>query len=409
MFRFVLAILLLVFSRICLPAALAFQASSEDSSSPAGEDPAAKAFDDKQFLRAYVLVPDRYPELTGVDGPSVSITSAWRTRTGTPGTEHLHGISTVLDITVPRATDVFALRFNAMTLNAGRAEPDTEIGGSGARTLLPTTFVNAVEPMFLWRRENSFMPHLEIGATPANGSVAPTLQGKLGGQVGTDFKLSGDLYRTSVTDSILSLTGIVDPVGGKPFGRVVESGVTLTAAKSFRENWDVDVTGSWGVRTGRRVQSNRHTAAEATIAYELHPPGFDAFSVGAVYAFDHYARDLSGFLLGEGGYYSPLAIHHIGIEFEFWTKEQHRWILHASASPGWQRERTEDETLPPGLGVGGSMEAVYRLVGHWSLGAVFNVEKSLEFRDFYAGLGLRYDVKPRKAMLTTDVPAPPFR
>ena len=397
---------------VCAPAAQEETTTVSGNAASAARDTdkaATSAFNAKQFLRAVELAPEKYPELAGLGSPDITVTSAWRTRSGTDGTSRLNGESTVTTATVARGADSFALRVDTLTLDAGTLGSSTVIGSAGPRAFLPATSVTAYEPTLSWREENAWMPHVEIGTTPANGAVAPTLQGRAGGQFGEDLRMGGEIYRVPVTDSILSMTGMTDQVDGKRFGRVVESGGTLTASKPFGTGWSIDAAASLGIRTGQSVESNRHFASEADITYDLRPKAFDSFTVSGVYGYEQYERNLGGFVLGDGGYYSPQGVRRAGVRIEFWTKEARDLIVHFTATPAWQSQQIIGEADRSGAGVDGELEAVYRLAGHWSLGAVLHTERTVQYLDLSAGLALRYGFTPRKAMLSRDTPALPFR
>jgi len=81
-------------------------------------------------------------------------------------------------------------------------------------------------------------PFLAIGSTPFKGIVGPTVAGRLGAALQLDeAKLTTEVYRKSIAESILSYTGIVDPTTGVGFGRVGETGSKLGIEYPVGERW----------------------------------------------------------------------------------------------------------------------------------------------------------------------------
>jgi len=223
-------------------------------------------------------------------------------------------------------------------------------------------------------------------------------------------------------ESILSYTGIIDPTTGRGFGRVVETDGKGSASYSITERWDAAAMASLGVRTGKDVADNVHTAAELSLSYDLKLPKFDSFTVGPEYSFERFDHNQSGFTLGNGGYYSPQSLHRIGIGVNFLSLEARDLVVRGSVSPGWQHSREGGVPVFPASERRGrtattrkdspdfdsEVDAVYRLTDHWSLGGLAHVERSPQFNEWFTGISLRFSFGARSSLMSTDIPAFPL-
>ena len=281
--------------------------SKRSKSNQSAEDAAKEAFDGKQFLTSWRLNPAGYPLLSGIDAPSARAGIAWFGKSGEPGTSRLSEVSTVPSGFVTHGEDVFRLSLALLSLYSGKPNPGTEIGGPGPPVTAPTTRLGTgIAPEVAWAREGKTSPFIEIGSTPINGVVVPTFAGRFGAALHLgQTKVTPEVYRKSIAESILSYTGIVDPSTGSGFDRVVETGGKVEIERPLTTRWSLDASTSAGVERGVRVADNAHFSVELTPSYDLHLPHFDSFTIGPSYEFDRFNRNLSEFTLGQGGYFSP--------------------------------------------------------------------------------------------------------
>jgi len=393
------------------------------------EDPhqrTEEAYRNKRFLTAFHLAPDRYASLKGIDTPTVTVGMVWRSKSGTKGTSRLEQWSTITSASASRGEDVFRLGVHVLSLQSGTPKADEAIGSSEGRLFRPTTRLDAgVEPTVGWYREGTVSPFVELGTTPLNGILSPTVRGRAGTTVrfGDGIELSADTSRESVMESILSYTGIIDPTTGRGFGRVVETRGKGSALYSITERWDASAMASLGVRTGKDVADNAHATAELSLSYDLKLPTFDSFTVGPEYSFERFDHDQSGFTLGNGGYYSPQSLHRIGVGVNFLSLEARDLVVRGSVSPGWQHSREEGVPVFPlsersrrtatarkdSPDFDSEIDAVYRLTDHWSLGGLAHVEQSPQFNELFTGISLRFSFGARTSLTSTDIPAFPIQ
>jgi len=400
---------------------------AEGNDDDEGRDPAkraAEAYKNKRFLEALHLAPDQYASLKSIDTPSITVATAWRSKSGTKGTSRLEQWSTVTSASASRGEDVFRLGVQVLSLTSGTPKGDEAIGSSEERRFRPTTRLDAgVEPSIGWTREGTLSPFVEVGTTPLNGILSPTVRGRAGTRVrfADGIELSTEASREPVTESILSYTGIIDPATGRGFGRVVETAGQASASYSITKRWDAAAMASGGIRTGTDVADNVHASADLSLSYDLKLPKCDSLTIGPEYSFEHFDRNESGFTLGNGGYYSPQTFHRIGVGLNFLSLEAQDLVVRGSLSPGWQHSREAGAPVFPSsersertattrtdsADFDSEIEAVYRLTDHWALGGRAHVERSPQFNELFAGISLRFSFGPRGSLVSTDIPVFP--
>ena len=359
----------------------------------------------KAFLAALRIDPQFDPALANFDTPTFGTSSTLRSRSGSVGTSRLE--TTAMDIygTVTSGDDVWAARVHLIRLNSG----PPEAGQITSRLPL------GAEPRLAWERRGDMTPFADIGTTPIGGVVAPTPQGDAGMTVsmaGAD--VTGSIYRQSVTESVLSYTGVTDPHTGRSFGRVTETGVRLDAYKQIAPRWGLWLDSAAGMRTGVDVQSNTHLQAAVTLPYDMRIAGMDYLTLGPTYQFSRFDHDLSGFVPGQGGYYSPGASHVTGLALRFQTAESRDLIVLGSAVAGWQFAHSSGAATQsggPGQGSAqngfsatGQLTATYRLAGNWALGGLLRTQISPQYHDLYAGVALTFSFGARAALFSADLP-----
>ena len=200
-----------------------------------------------------------------------------------------------------------------------------------------------------------------------------------------------------------SYTGGRDPATGRAFGRVVESAAKLKLDYTFAPRWSVAVTETAGVRTGERVRDTFHELLEAQVTYDLHVPGFSTFSLGPQAEYESFNRDQEAVRLGSGGYYSPRSDFRIGPGLEFVTREARRWVVSGTVEPALQREHEYGAPVTYEAAVSSDVAASYQVARHVALGGLLHAASSREYGEFYVGVGLKFSLSPRSALVSTDL------
>lgn len=366
---------------------------------------AMDAYARKDFLTAFQTDPAAYPALENIGATIFGVSTTGRTKSGSAGTSQLRAASHDLYGSVSNGGSVSSVRIHLISLDAG-ASP-----GGRLTTRLPV----GAEPSASWRMAGAVSPFVEVGTTPIGGALAPTVQGRAGVGITQDgLSLRTSVYRESVTESVLSYTGVTDRVTGHRYGRVTETGARLETFVSLADRWGLYAAGSVGVRSGLDVQSNIHLQATAALSYDLKVPGIDSLTVGPSYRYARFDHDLSGFSPGQGGYYSPASSRAIGASLRILTAEARDFAILGSAFAGYQFARssgTADALGGRGAGsrqdgftAAGQVAASYQISERWVFGGMVRTQISPQYRDAYFGLALTYSFGARPALFSADLP-----
>jgi len=159
--------------------------------------------------------------------------------------------------------------------------------------------------------------------------------------------------------------------------------------------------------------------------------------IGATAMTWHYDRNLSGYTLGQGGYYSPQRYLSFGVPVSYaWRNPD--WSVYLEGSLGYSWARSDDERTFPlssvnddivnyyggaqgnidgtregdnnqGLGYLAQALVERRLDDHWVLGGGFTLQRSEDYSPNRALLYLRYSFDPWQGNLPLPVnPLKPY-
>ena len=297
-----------------------------------------QALQRKKFQLAATFDDDKTSALRNIAAPELEAGAFYREKTGTPGQDSLR----VTGLTVRDAYgwngDRITLGMTDMRWRIGTPAPATPVGTQGIRRFAPTAGDVLYLPSLSWQHdtvEDRFT--LTAGATPIGGAVKSVLPA---GQA--QWQHSGAAFITTLTvraapvaESLLSFAGLVDPVTGKTWGRVVDLGgqaaVTYLASETVALSGSVEAA----ALKGKDVAGNSRFGASLSLSYQFKPEGFDYVRIGPSYAYQHYAKNQFFFTYGNGGYYSPDQLHTLGGFLDVQSAEAKRWQIGARVSGGW--------------------------------------------------------------------------
>ncbi|MET0660476.1 MAG: cellulose synthase subunit BcsC-related outer membrane protein, partial [Steroidobacteraceae bacterium] len=237
------------------------------------------------------------------------------------------------------------LRADAVTLDAGRLSVDYDDAA-----LLGT--IQAAGPSAERRYDNDRQSGLslgvgyatdrvtmDVGTTPL-GFLLPQIVGGVEWtpEVG-DLDLALGLSRRAVTSSVLSYAGMRDPITGKRWGGVVDSGA-YGQVGLYRERYSVSGSARMSELTGDDVKSNRFAGGRLAADYKVVSWPDDRAYVGVALNYWNYAHDLSNYTLGSGGYYSPQSYWSVALPLE-WQGHKNDWSYRLRASISHSASRTD--------------------------------------------------------------------
>ncbi|MDF3934422.1 cellulose synthase complex outer membrane protein BcsC [Pseudomonas citronellolis] len=278
----------------------------------------------------------------------------------------------------------------------------------------------------------------DIGTSPLGFEEQNILGGVTysGKTWGTGWSLSAS--RRPLNNSLLSYAGAKDPRTGVSWGGVTATGATLGLS---RDQGGVD--GTWAslgyhLLRGDNVKDNSRFRAMGGYYYRLIQRVDEELRVGTTAMYWTYERNLGGYTLGQGGYYSPQRYYSFGVPVSYaWRNPDWSIYLEGSLGYSWAHSDAErafpvnsvnDDILaqyPPlvssnigelrggddnkGVGYLAQALAERRLDDHWVLGGGFTAQRSKDYAPNRVLLYLRYSFDPWQGNLPLPVnPLKPY-
>ncbi|PLC48376.1 cellulose biosynthesis protein BcsC [Pollutimonas subterranea] len=377
--------------------------------------------------------------------PTLSIASdVWGRRDGTPGLSRLSANTTIAQLDLPMRNGKAFLRADHVRMNAGSFETNPA-GENDA--LFGTCLFSAVDAQAVdqtlpgcgggleqkasgtsfaagWQGERLAF---DLGRTPQGFAVTNWTGG---------VSYKGDLHslgwtatasRRPMSNSLLSFAGTQDPRTGVTWGGVMATGISLGLSWDKGEENGVWADISHHKLTGRNVADNQRTRVMAGYYRRLINQPRESLTVGVNLMHWRYQRDLGGYTLGQGGYYSPQRYSSVSLPIGYARRlENWSFLLEGSVSASVSQSKAAARYPVPGLingplsqleklgvtgpsfaaanGVGASSNsgkgyalravAERRLDSHWVLGGGIDLQHGEDYAPSRFILYLRYTFKP---------------
>lgn len=214
-----------------------------------------------------------------------------------------------------------------------------------------------------------------------------------------------------MTNSLLSFAGAVDPNTGIVWGGVVATGLTLSLSYDRGEanGFWANIIGS--ELTGKNVESNKRILLMDGYYYKIINEDNRRFVIGLTNMVWHYEKNLYGFNLGQGGYYSPDFYLSFTLPINY-RRRTSNWSYELGGTITWSRAHTKDilsyplpnlipnfdntqnstQTGGPSVGYGYSILALIerRLGSHFTIGGLVDIQRSTDYTPSHLSLFLRY-------------------
>ena len=240
----------------------------------------------------------------------------------------------------------------------------------------------------------------------------------------TSTTVAATLFRKAKEDSLLSQTGTFNADHAKPWGYVIESGIRGLVAHAVADNWSVAGTAQVSRLEGEQVADNSALSLRGDVSYDIATmisPMLDYWRVGPFLSYTSYDKNLSGFTVGNGGYFSPSQFVSIGGYSELLTLEALNWQVKLRSSLALSRvEQDDDLRFPIGgafptadenatlgessdTGLSGNFmaEGQYRINHNWIVAGYIGKAFAVEYQAFEAGIQIRWR-EGRGAGVTSD-------
>ncbi|MDU4363473.1 MAG: cellulose synthase complex outer membrane protein BcsC [Klebsiella oxytoca] len=285
------------------------------------------------------------------------------------------------------------------------------------RMFFRTDLVNMDAGSFSTNNDGSYAPSGDIGTTPMGFNVVDVVGGlSYSSDVGP-LGYTVNLHRRPISSSLLAFGGQKDnPNGGhtgKTWGgvRADGGGVSLSYDKGEANG----VWSSLGVDqlTGKNVADNWRVRWMTGYYYKAINEDNRRVTVGLNNMLWHYDKDLSGYTLGQGGYYSPQEYVSFSVPVT-WRQRTENWSWELGGSVSWSHSRTKTEARYPLLnlipsqyrhdasqlteegssssGVGYTARALIerRVTSNWFVGAAVDIQQAKDYTPSHALLYVRY-------------------
>lgn len=267
----------------------------------------------------------------------------------------------------------------------------------------------------------------DVGATGVGFPVTNLVGGiaQSGSRDRYSYKL--ELSRRPLTGSLLAYAGARDPITGQVWGGVVATGVSGRISTDLGP-YSASLSGSYALLQGRNVRDNTRLQLRGAVDRDVLRTPHSTVNVGAALALWSYARDLSEFSWGHGGYYSPRRYASLSLPVE-WSgrKGALTWLLRGAVSVSHSSSQASDYyPTSPALqaqaqalgraplyaggqssGFGRSLRGAveYQATRQWALGAQLDLDRSAYYAPTTLLLYARILLDPVRAPLQ-DRPRP---
>lgn len=226
-----------------------------------------------------------------------------------------------------------------------------------------------------------------------------------------DFRGSLRGYRRAMTGSLLSYHGDYDPGTGIAWGAVRALGAELSGSYSGLPRDGFWGQARWENVTGKNTAANTDYRIMAGWYHRFINTDHERLSLGASLSWLSFDKDLSGYTLGQGGYYSPRSSLGNSLTLT-WDKRTPDWSFRAEAGVSLSLTRDggaprypKKNLIPPGISdrdaaaardsdesFGWTLRGVVerRLGDRLALGAAIGAEKAPDYSPLEGSLYLRY-------------------
>ncbi|EFL2593640.1 cellulose biosynthesis protein BcsC [Escherichia coli] len=185
----------------------------------------------------------------------------------------------------------------------------------------------------------------DIGTTPMGFNVVDVVGGiSYSDDIGP-LGYTVNAHRRPISSSLLAFGGQKDSPSntGKKWGGVRADGVGLSLSYDKGEANGVWASLSGDQLTGKNVEDNWRVRWMTGYYYKVINQNNRPVTIGLNNMIWHYDKDLSGYSLGQGGYYSPQEYLSFAIPV-MWRERTENWSWELGASGSWSHSRTK--TMP---------------------------------------------------------------
>lgn len=206
--------------------------------------------------------------------------------------------------------------------------------------------------------------------------------------------------RRAITSSLLSFVGTTDAKTQKQWGSIHSDSLKVALSKPFTTNDGFWVNTDVAQLNGKNVDTNTRLRVNGGYYSNFTLQPHQKLTLGLNTTIMHFAKDMSGYTFGQGGYYSPQQFYGISVPIK-WAGSTENFAWNVDTTLGYSIAKTKKTTT--GLGYGMQLNGEYRLSPHFALGGVINLKHQKDYSPSTGLLYIRYLFKPWNG----DVISPP--
>ncbi|MCW2105704.1 UNVERIFIED_ORG: Flp pilus assembly protein TadD [Rahnella aquatilis] len=357
-------------------------------------------------------------------------TDSW-TSSGTPGKSDLTANTTMLQADMPVYQGRGFLRADWVRMDAGTF--DNEDGNYEASfgtcsdqncRRYRSQNANGVSLGAGWENDKW---KGDLGTTPLGFPVVDWVGGLAYSGDWGDIGWTTTVSRRPVSSSLLSFAGAKDPGTGTTWGGVRATGASLGLSYDQGQANGVWADLSAHQLTGENVEDNTRERLMGGYYYKVINEDNRRATVGLSSMLWHYQKDLSGYTLGQGGYYSPQQYFSLSVPVSYRQRTEN-WSWQLGGSVSWSRSSTSDqkrypiqnlipdslpdknaiETGSSGSGFGYTLQALLerRVSSHWTVGEGIDIQQAKDYTPSHFLLYARYSMSGWQGDL--DMPPEPL-
>jgi predicted Zn-dependent protease len=357
-------------------------------------------------------------------------TDSW-TSSGTPGKSDLTANTTMFQADMPVYQGRGFLRADWVRMDAGTFDNENgnyeasfgSCSDQNCRSYRSQT-ANGVSLGAGWENDKW---KGDLGTTPLGFPVVDWVGGLAYSGDWGDIGWTTAVSRRPISSSLLSFAGAKDPGTGTTWGGVRATGASLGLSYDQGLANGVWADVSAHQLTGENVEDNTRERLMGGYYYKVINEDNRRATVGLSSMLWHYQKDLSGYTLGQGGYYSPQQYFSLSVPVNYRQRTEN-WSWQLGGSVSWSRSSTSDEKRYPiqnlipdslpdkgavetgssGSGFGYTVQALVerRVSSHWTVGAGIDIQQAKDYTPSHYLLYARYSLSGWQGDL--DMPPEPL-
>lgn len=267
----------------------------------------------------------------------------------------------------------------------------------------------------------------DLGTTPLGFPVVDWVGGLAYSGDWDTLGWTTTVSRRPISSSLLSFAGAKDPGTNTTWGGVRATGASLGLSYDQGEANGVWADISAHQLTGKNVADNTRERLMGGYYYKVINEDNRRATVGLSSMVWHYQKDLSGYTLGQGGYYSPQRYFSLAVPVNYRQRTEN-WSWQLGGSVSWSQSSTSSQKRYPiqslipdtltdksavesgssGSGFGYTVQALLerRVSAHWTVGAGIDIQQAKDYTPSHYLLYARYSMGGWQGSL--DLPPQPL-